>query len=346
MSHPAFPGGLRGDEPDLTERQRQVFLALVALHGRSAGAVGSEVLAQEAGLPWSPAGIRGVLAELEAMGLLERAHAAAGRVPTSAGYDFLIRSEVTPATLPAPLMHQIEERLRSSRRDVEELLHEAARVLSELTSQLGLAIAWSLEHETLTSLELAALRPQQCLLVLGFGGGAVRTVALELESPLNRAELDEVAAVLRERLIGRALLEVRERLIADPELARDTATRIVAQAVRASWTGPIATTLFSAGVGHIAGQPEFADGRRLGSLLRVVESGPPLDRLMTTGVEGFPAVRVGLDEDRALQRMSLVSYPLPGAACAGVGVLGPLRMDYSHALGVVDAVGSVVAELL
>ena len=78
---------------------------------------------------------------------------------------------------------------------------------------------------------------------------------------------------------------------------------------------------------NIAEHPEFADAARLGSVLRAVESGTPLDRLMVRSVEGQVAVRVGVDEDRALAGCSLVSYALPGSVRGAVGVLGPLRIE-------------------
>jgi heat-inducible transcriptional repressor len=257
-----------------------------------------------------------------------------------------VRNELTPAPLPDEVLRQIDERLLRSAHDVEELIHEASRLLSDLTRQLGLAVSVSLDRHRLAGLELASIEPGRSLLVLTLGGGVVRTLLLELENPLERGELDDVTAVLRERLVGLDVSQVRERLAFDPELVRDTAVRIVTRAAMASWARPSATTLYSAGAGNVASQPEFADGRQLGALLRLIESGPPLDRLMIDGVEGQPAVRVALDEDLALNGCSLVSYPLPGANRAGVGVLGPLRMDYARVVSVVDAVGSRVAGVL
>jgi len=346
MSHPAFPGGLHQEDPDLSPRQREVFSAVVELHGASASPVGSETLADLGRIPLSSASIRNELAGLESAGLLERTHASAGRVPSIKGYEFYVRTLVVPAVLPADLVELVNETLSRSARDVEQLLHEASRLLSSLTHQLGLALAASLEQETLTGLDLVASDDRRALLVLNLGPSAVRTLALELESPLERAELAEVAGVLRERLLGRALTEVRDRLATDPELVRKSATRMVARAAAESWARPVSTPLFTAGTMHIAEQPEFASGSRLGPLLRVVESGTPLDRLMVHSVEGQVAVRVGLDEDTALTGLSLVSYLLPGPARAAVGVLGPLRMDYALALQVVDAVGARVNELL
>lgn len=346
MSEPAFPGGHVERDPDLNRRQREVFAALVTLHGRSARPVGSEVLAQRAGIPLSSASIRGALAELETIGLLERSHTSAGRIPSARGYEFFIRTLLQPAVLPVELVLQVDETLTRSARDVEHLLHEASRLLSSLTHQLGLALAASLDRELLTRLDLVAADPQHALLALNLGPSAVRTLALELESPLDEGQLAEVEAVLRERLLGRTLGEVRDRLASDPELVRHSAVRMVARAAVESWSAPVSTPLFSAGAMHIAEQPEFASSPRLGSILRAVETGSPLDRLMVESIEGQVAVRVGLDEDCALSGCSLVTYALPGSIHGAVGVLGPLRMDYAQALAVVDAVGARVAELL
>src|SRR5687767_1437358 len=100
MSEPAIPGRLTHDDPDLGERHRQVFAAVVRLHGVTARPVGSESLAQHAGIPLSPASIRSTLAEMESMGLLERAHASSGRVPTARGYAFFVRALLGPQVLP------------------------------------------------------------------------------------------------------------------------------------------------------------------------------------------------------------------------------------------------------
>lgn len=346
MSQPAFPGSVSRSDPDLTDRQRQVFAALVMLHRCCASPVGSETLAQQSGIPLSPASIRMALAELESMGLLERARASAGRVPTAGGFEFYVRALLEPATLPADVLAEVDRALLSSTRDIEHLLNEASRLLSSLTFQLGLALAAPLDDEQVRGIELAPLDRRRSLMVLGLGGASVRTVVLELESPLERDQIAMVQSVLRERLVGRPLSEVRARLASDPDLARDSAVRLVARAAMAGWSRPVSTPLFAAGAMHIAEHPEFASSAQLGSILRVVEAGRPLDRLMMASVEGEVAVRVGVDEHRALAGCSLVSYALPGTVRGAVGVLGPLRMDYARVFAAVDAVGTRISELL
>lgn len=346
MSRPSFPGHSHREDPDLTDRQRRVLAALIARHGRSAGPVGSEALARAGGFGLSAASIRNELAELERLGLVEQPHRAAGRVPTGRGYEYFVRTMVTPAALPDGVVSEVDRVLRESRRDVERLLAEASRLLSSLTRQLGLALASSLEHERLARLDLEPLDERRALMVLNLGAGAVHTLLLELDSPLEAAALREVAGVLRERLIGLSLREVRERLTRGDDLARDSAVRLVVLAAARSRSWSAATPLFSAGAIHISGQPEFAMAGRIGPILDAVERGTPLDRLMVSTAEGHVAVRIGLDELQALSACSLVSYALPGEVRGAVGVLGPRRMDYAVTLAIVDAVGNRVADCL
>jgi heat-inducible transcriptional repressor len=345
MFNAAFPGRLGPGDPDLDDRQRAVFVALVDLHGRAAGPVGSDRIARWGRLGFSPAGVRGTLTELEELGLVERARAGAARVPSPRGYEFYVRALLSPSRLPEAVLALIDGQLRDSTQDVERMLHEASRVLATLTRQMGLALALSLDDERLASIDVEPLGERRSLLVLGLGGRS-RSLVLDLDSHLDAAALEQVARVLRERLVGQTVGEVRERFAHDPELARDSAVRIVVRAASATWTRPVETHLLSSGASHIAEQPEFANAQDLGPVLLAVETGDPLSRLMVSGAQGQVAVRVGLDGGGALAGCSLVSFPLPGAIAGAVGVLGPLRMDYGLTLAVVDRVGSRVADLL
>jgi heat-inducible transcriptional repressor len=345
MFNAAFPGRLSPGDPDLDDRQRAVLTALVELHGRAAGPVGSDRIARWGRLGVSPAAVRGTLTELEDHGLVERARAGAARVPSARGYEFYVRALLSPSRLPDAMLTHIDRQLQDSTADVERMLHEASRLLASLTRQMGLALALSLDGERLTAIDVEPLGERRTLLVLGLGGRS-RTLVLDLESPLDGAALAQVAAVLRSRLLGATLGEVREHFAGDPELARHSAVRIVVRAASASWTRPVETHLLSSGASHFAEQPEFATAQQLGPVLLAVETGDPLRRLMVSGVQGQASVRVGLDGTEALAGCSLVSFPLPGAIAGAVAVLGPLRMDYALTLAVVDGVGSRVADLL
>jgi heat-inducible transcriptional repressor len=346
MSRVEFPGHLEGQDPDLTPRQRQVFEAVVRLHARTAAPVGAETLAGLERIPLSAASVRNSLAELESLGLLDKPHTSAGRVPSPAGYRFYVRNLVRPAEPSPALIAELDAALRRSAQDVEQLLSEASRLLSEFSRHLGVALAPHLGAGVLEGLDLLPVHERRVLLVMTLRSGVVRTLVLELESPLGREELAEVARVLGSRLVGLSLERVRALMTNDPQLVRDSAVRLVTRALLGRWRAAAEPALFAKGASHIAAQPEFAGRQALAPLLQIMESGAGLDRILLDGVEGQAAVRVGLDESQVLSRCSLVSYRLPGSVRGAVGVLGPMRMDYARVLGLVDEVGRRVADLL
>jgi heat-inducible transcriptional repressor len=346
MSRVEIPGNTQVRDPELSPRQRQVFEALVDIHARTARAVGSETLVTQARISLSPASIRTTLVELESLGLLAQPHASAGRVPSPAGYRFYVRNLVRPAELDPVQAAELDAALRRSAHDVEHLLGEASRLLSEFSRQLGVALAPALANAVLEGVELVPVSGRKVMLMMTLRGGAVRTLVLELDSMLIRSELEEVARVLLGRVLGEGVERVRAMMAGDPGLVRDSAVRMVMRVMLESWPAAAGSALYAVGASNIAAQPEFAGNEDLPSILRIMESGAGLDRIMLEGVEGLPAVRVGVDEAQALSRCSLVSYRLPGRLAGAVGVLGPMRMNYARVLALVDRVGQRLADLM
>ena len=80
----------RLSSPPLSERPHEVFRHLVEAFLASGEPVGSRTLSQRLPLTLSPASIRNVMADLEAMGLLYAPHTSAGRVPTEKGLRLFV----------------------------------------------------------------------------------------------------------------------------------------------------------------------------------------------------------------------------------------------------------------
>ena len=84
----------------LDDRARLILRALVEEHIRTALPVGSASIADSYRLGVSSATVRGVLAELEELGLVAQPHTSAGRIPTDQGYrtyavEIAVPDEVT-----------------------------------------------------------------------------------------------------------------------------------------------------------------------------------------------------------------------------------------------------------
>jgi heat-inducible transcriptional repressor len=331
----------------LTARQEQVLSLLVRQYLSNARPVSSQMLAVEGRHAWAPATVRATLLELEGLGLLEQPHAAAGRVPTDRGYRWFVDGLDAPDPPDAAERETIERALETSARDVEQLLAQASRLLADAAAQLGFALAPALDASTLAGLELVSMGGRRLLLVLTVQSGLTRTMTLELTSALTRDEIERIARLLRERLLGRPFREVQRRLADDEELVRDGAVALVAHAVADALVSIARPGVFAAGASRVARHPEFSEGDRLRPLLALLDEPEPWRDLIASDAPAGLSVAIGREHGRPdLAHLSLVTFRVGGPIDASIGLLGPRRMDYGRAMGLVDFVGRRLANLL
>src|SRR3954452_563546 len=79
----------------LDDRAKLLLKTLVERYIAEGQPVGSRTLSRSAGLDLSPATIRNVMSDLEALGLIASPHTSAGRVPTTRGYRLFVDTMLT-----------------------------------------------------------------------------------------------------------------------------------------------------------------------------------------------------------------------------------------------------------
>src|SRR5256886_16984335 len=112
MAARATTGFPKSPEGALDERSRRVLAAIVRDYIHSGEPVGSHAIARRSDVDVSSATVRSVMSDLEEMGLLQKPHTSAGRIPTVSGYphyaDALLRvkpplpEEWEPTLRPTP----------------------------------------------------------------------------------------------------------------------------------------------------------------------------------------------------------------------------------------------------
>jgi heat-inducible transcriptional repressor len=85
---------------EITPRQRFILGKVVEAHVERDQPVGSKWIAELDDVPWGPSTVRGELARLEEVGLLEHPHTSAGRVPTDRGYRIYVDDLLAEGRLP------------------------------------------------------------------------------------------------------------------------------------------------------------------------------------------------------------------------------------------------------
>jgi heat-inducible transcriptional repressor len=176
----------------LSERERQILANLINYYIQSADPVGSRVIANKFKMGLSSATIRNTLQDLEELGLVEQPHTSAGRVPTDVGYRVYVDYLLKPERLDAAEEMAIRQAILKEGRGINEILGQTARILGEITAQLGVTIAPKFEEAKLRNVRLISIAEGRIMVVAITSSGLVRSVILEIEANLSDSSLTEV----------------------------------------------------------------------------------------------------------------------------------------------------------
>ena len=121
----------------LDDRAKLLLKALVERYIADGQPVGSRTLSRASGLELSPATIRNVMSDLEALGLIASPHTSAGRIPTDKAYRTYVDSLMRLEPLPSAELDRLAEDIGSGSSAIETILRRAAQSLGVLTQDAG-----------------------------------------------------------------------------------------------------------------------------------------------------------------------------------------------------------------
>ncbi len=337
---------------DLSEREHGILAAVISNYIFTARPVGSRTLSRSSNLGLSPATIRNSMSDLEEKGYLHQSFPSAGRVPTDKAYrlhvDNLTRHQHT-----AP--RSVVEALKKIQEDpvVEKMLHRATEALSIITFELGFGMGPFVDEGILEGVDLVRLSSERIMLVLTIGRGIVKTIFVELESPVNDTRLEKLAARLTERLIGLTLREIRRtgpiRLKDAVEDEKDPLNIFVQSADTLFEFGEDDRELVLGETSKLASQPEFSDQNNLRSLISLTDQKHLLIELMKKRVsrDGLHITIGSENELSELANFTLVTDTYRMGKMRGIiGVIGPTRMSYKRVISVVEYTSRLLSQML
>jgi heat-inducible transcriptional repressor len=315
----------------LTERQELVLRRLVEEYLDEGIPVGSKALSTA--FTWGPSTIRHELANLEELGLLAHPHTSSGRVPTEAGYRYFV-DRLLPETSPGPSLS-----VTLVRRELDEAMRVTTEALSQVTNLLAIVTAPPLETSTIRHVEVLALQPQVLMVVVITSTGGVTKRMFTFQRPVDTGLADWAASYLNERLVGLGLgARILHQRLHDPGLsATETAFLEALSPVFTELEEAAQVTLYVEGTGKLLTAGRVGDVSELNQLMEMLERRVTVLGLLRSALSpGHPlTVRIGAENEvPALRSLALVaaSYGLPQRTLGAVSVIGPLRMDYGHAI--------------
>jgi heat-inducible transcriptional repressor len=350
----------------LNPRQQQVLEATIRHYIATAKPVGSEALLEDFNPRVSSATIRNAMGYLEKAGLLYQPHVSAGRVPSDSGYRIYVDRLVIPSDAIARQVDQmLSEQFREDR-SFETVLRGAAQILSTLSGYITLVTMPQANTACMRHLQLVQIDPGRMMLIVVLDSYETQSMLVDLPpvpedevtSPeqLDR-ELQVLSNFLNERLKGRSLGEIatldQQELGQEFERYLNLLRKSLIDLSHRSQTS-FSTQILINGVAEVLRrQPEFAELHQVQTIMQLLES--EQDQILslifeTAEPEGKRVtVRIGAENPlEPFRTCTLVSatYQRGSVPVGSVGMLGPTRMVYEHAIALVEATADYLSEAL
>ncbi len=333
-------------EAPLSPRAQEILCSIVRTYIETGEPVASRTIARRRRDALSAASVRNAMADLADEGYLSQPHTSAGRVPTDKAFQLYVKS------LAAQRVPQAEaERLRQALSEVHTIgarVERCSRILTDLTSNVGIAAALPITAQELDQVELVPLADGRVLMILVTRDRMVRERVVAPEEPVSADDLLSIRNYVNRNFSGWRLGEARRELIRraaeDHALFHELRRKLDALNRNGLLEVEFAPEVHLEGAFNLLDLDLHLTRNRMRELLRALQEKRRLIELLDRFLEQprALAVQVGLEDVHPdMKELALigVTFQMPGGLAAKVAVLGPTRMRYERVISAVLTMG-------
>jgi len=298
------------------------------------------------------------MADLEALGYLQKPHTSSGRVPTGQGYRLYVDTllKIRP---PSAQERERIERTTQAPPAVGRLFEGTAELLHSLSHHVGVVTTPRAVSDPVRQLEFVRLRDDRVLAVFVSQAGLVTNKLLTLEFPMDAGELERAATYLNAKLATTSFQALRERILEDMRADESALHGLLAKALRlaeqsAEAQGAPASQVVVEGEASVLDAPEFADVGKARALLRAFSEKDRILRVLDRVLRSREVqIFIGAESELAslpdvTGDVSVVAAPYGrGDTVLGtLAVIGPTRMNYARLIPLVDLTAREISRAL
>jgi len=337
----------------LTAREIEVLRIIVQAYIDHAAPVGSRYVAKQSTLKLSAASMRNIMADLTEKGYLHQPYTSAGRVPTEKAFRFYVDTVLSPALLPESTRQDMKEALVQAGLEFSDILENTSKLISAQSSQVGMAVAPKRSMIRLQRIDLIQVRAGLVMAIAIFDGGVVHNKLLPVEARVTPDDLVKYANYLNDKFQGRTIEEIKRDILQEMEQAETKFNALYGRALslaQEAFENKNDREVFLEGTLNVLDHLEGKDVSSMRELLEFLEHRSAIlelvDKLAQS--EGL-IVTFGTEfYGPELGQWGLISspYQVQGQKVGMVGTIGPIHMDYSRLMPMVDTIARMLSDLL
>lgn len=313
---------------DLNERKKLILKAIVDYYIKTAEPVGSSTVAKDIAL--SPATIRNEMSELEEMGFLEKTHTSSGRIPSSICYrlyvdELMNRDEIS-------LLTGFEKISQLKVRELDTLIREASKLISQLTDYTALAISPNLEKTSIVKFEIISVDSKTFVVVVVTNLGVVKNKIIKAGISISSEDIELLTYVLNQTLTHLPMNNITKERFDIVRSATGENDLILPIAEFLSELILEKSKVYVDGTSNILNFPEYQNPDKAKKLLDFISN---QDNLPNTDILDVDGVKITIGPENGIGPMKDTSiiyanYNIGNMGQGIIGIVGPTRMNYSQ----------------
>ena len=338
----------------LSHREKEVLKYIVENFVISAIPVGSRAISKQTDLNLSSATIRNVMSDLEDKDLLSTPHTSSGRIPTDRGYRLYVDSLMQKGNLTKKEINIIKahvDEVKATKLDKDDIYMDISRILGKISHQLAVVSQPFLKSGVLEKINIVKISSKKLLVVMNIKSGFVKTVILEIDSEVSKTKLDRLISFLNEKLQGLTLKEIRETFeerVKDYSSPDSGLIQMFINSIDEIYADEDkGNKIFVGGTGEIILQPEFDDPQNLKNIIELAEDKSLVLHIFQNIEKDDLSISIGNENpDEKLKDFSILcrKYKI-GDVIGNIGILGPMRMNYSKMITLLEYTSKLISDL-
>ena len=338
---------------ELSERKKKILRAVVESYVQTAEPVGSKAILELADLNVSSATIRNELADLTEQGYLEQPHTSAGRIPSPKGYRLYVNELMEDQRLSLEETRQINEALHLKMQELDKVIDQAGRMVSQLTNYPAFAVAGNPRRVTIRRFDLILVDANSFIVVVMTDGNVVKNKLIHLPAELSEPQLQLLTALLNTSFTGKTLDELTPELMRVAEHAAGSSYGLISLVV--SFAMDVLDEMengavYTAGASHILDHPEYQDVGKAQKLMTYLSEEQSLIQSLALPTMGDDNTKILIGPENVAEELKdtsvvLASYDIGDGMKGVIGVVGPTRMDYGKVAAKLSYVADGLSKL-
>lgn len=339
---------------ELAARKQKILTAVIENYISTGEPVGSKTLIEKAGLDVSSATVRNEMVDLTSRGYLVQPHTSAGRIPTEQGYRYYVDNVMSVPPVSNEGKDFIESKLHENADSPESILQTATDLISELTDCTAFATTPNGENSRIHKISFVQTGSHTAMAVLIASNGIIKTKLFRCEFIITPEILGIFDKALNELCAGVKLSSINQPFIQSAaarfgELSLFMPSVLIA--IKEAALSAEQVSVCRSGMTKLlfVSQINTAAIRRLVDFLRndhdlasMLER-QPIDTTVTIGSENSRVELVS-------SSLATTRYQVDGSPSGVLAVVGPVRMNYSRTISILECVsecaGSMISKLI